>query len=66
MSSPQFKPQAWKPPSPTLSDRIRPIGHPDPQSVWASETNMEWDDDQAVAERLNPQANPSGPFGSEN
>jgi len=27
---------------------------------------MERDDDQAVAERLNPQANPSWPSGSEN
>ena len=26
---------------------------------------MERDDDQEVAERLNPQANPSWPFGSE-
>ena len=30
MSSPPFKLQAWKPASPTGTDRIRQIGHPGP------------------------------------
>jgi len=33
MSSPPFKVQAWKPLSPTSSDRIRRIGHPGPVLV---------------------------------